>query len=203
MDAYEAEQRAAEKRSAELFSLGWQAGVGATVWARAASDELERHQAARQAWAATPTRELWERLHASAMMAVVAVDLVLSFEKRVRKLTGDAELQKARQEFDRAVPQTEALRDLIAHLDEYAVGQGQRQVGKRLPPMKSEPVSALLYWTETGHSWISLGDAQVGLEAAVQAASALAEIVERVRERHLTTVSLAANEALRRRFGSN
>jgi hypothetical protein len=42
--------------------------------------------------------------------------------------------RKARARFDAVGPDAEALRDLVAHLDEYAVGKGSRQTGKRLPP---------------------------------------------------------------------
>lgn len=203
MDPDEVRQRKAEEQAAALGRLGWRSGAGASVWARAARDELVRHEEARGLWTANSSRELWERLHATAFMVALAVDLVLAFEVRVRRLTGDAELQKARQTFDRAVPQAEALRDLIAHLDEYAVGRGQRQTGRRSPSLNVYEVSPVLYWmdTERGYrSHLTLGDTQIELEASVEAAVQLAEAVERVRERHRAVASETAQAAFRRRF---
>jgi hypothetical protein len=49
---------------------------------------------------ANANREAWERLHSTAIVLVVAIDQVLTFENRVRKLTGDGELAQARAEFD-------------------------------------------------------------------------------------------------------
>jgi hypothetical protein len=62
-----------------------------------------------------PIRVAWDRLHASAFLLVVAIDQVLAFEHRVRKLTGDGELAKARASFDAAYPMVNRLRDYIAH----------------------------------------------------------------------------------------
>src|SRR4051812_44425283 len=101
MDADEAAQRAAEQRAADLFYLGWENGAGAAIWARATLDELARHEQARARFTNdTADREAWERLHSSALMLVVAVEQVLAFERRVRRVTGDAELARARQRFD-------------------------------------------------------------------------------------------------------
>lgn len=203
VDPDEVRQREAEDLAAALGRLGWASGAGASVWARAARDELQRHEEARGLWGENGSRELWERLHATAFMVAVSVDLVLAFETRVRKLTGDAELQMARQAFDRTVPQAEALRDLIAHLDEYAVGKGQRQTGKRGPALKTQEVSPLLYWMDTTsgyRSYLSVGDTQIQVEASVEAAVQLAEVVERVRERCLHAASDAAQAAFRLRF---
>jgi hypothetical protein len=71
----------------------------------------------------TADLETWERLHATTLMLVVAIGQVLTFERRVRRLTGDADLAQARARFDAVVVDAEAMRDLISHQDEYAVGQ--------------------------------------------------------------------------------
>jgi hypothetical protein len=100
-DPDEVAQHAAEHKAAGLHRLGWEVGAGATVWARSIQDELARHEAARGDHAAnTSDLTTWERMHGSALLLVVAIDQVLAFERRVRKLTGDAELQKARERFD-------------------------------------------------------------------------------------------------------
>ena len=130
MDEHEAAACKAEHKAAALHNVGWQTGAGATIWARAAQDVLAQHESARERFAAnTADLETWERLHATALMLAVAIDQVLAFEHRVRRLTGDAELTKARARFDAAFPDATLLRDLVAHLDDYAVGEGERQLG--------------------------------------------------------------------------
>jgi hypothetical protein len=69
-------------------------------------------------------------LHGSALVIVVAIDQVVAFARRVEVLTRDPEGVEARRRFD-AVVDVEALRDLIAHHDSYAVGEGHRQTGSR------------------------------------------------------------------------
>jgi hypothetical protein len=201
MDEDEATQRAAEHKAAGLHKLGWETGAGAAIWARAVRDVLALHESARELFAAdTANRETWERLHATALMLVVAVDQILTFEHRVRGLTGDAELQKARARFDVVGADAEGLRDLIAHLDEYAIGKGQRQTGKLNPALKDLYLETFIYWTDGGGTIVNLGDQQLDLRVAAEAAIDLAQVIERVRTKHLERVEREANAALRRRF---
>jgi hypothetical protein len=74
-------------------------------------------------------------LHGSALVIVVAIDQVVAFARRVEVLTRDPELVEARRRFDAVVPDVEPLRDLIAHHESYAVGEGHRQTGRRTPPI--------------------------------------------------------------------
>jgi hypothetical protein len=136
MDDDEAAQQEAEHKAAALHHVGWETGSGATVWAQAVRDVLALHESAREQFAANDAdREAWERLHGCALMVAVAVDQVLAFAERVRLLTGgDAELAEACARFDAATPDAEMLRDIAAHLDEYAAGEGWRQTGKRSRP---------------------------------------------------------------------
>jgi hypothetical protein len=92
----------------------------------------------------------WERLHASALILVVAIDQILAFERRVSDITGDTELAAARTEFDGVAPHADALRDIVAHLDSYAVGEGFRQKGRRGPPVSGTYMGPLIWWTEDG-----------------------------------------------------
>ena len=118
-------------------------------------------------------------------MIVVGVDQVLRFERRVRQLTGDAELQKARQKFEEEVGDSaKAVRDIAMHLDDYAIGEGNRQTGKQGPPMTERYVRNTVYWTDRNESYISLGGDQLSVERAAHAAIQLAEAVERVRAKH-------------------
>jgi hypothetical protein len=64
------------------------------------ADELVGHEAAGESFGSERKREAWDRLHSTALLLIVAIDQVLSFERRVRRLTGDAELQRARARFD-------------------------------------------------------------------------------------------------------
>jgi hypothetical protein len=199
----EEEQHAAEHKAAALHNVGWETGAGATIWARAIQDVLALHQSARERFAAnTADLEAWERLHSTALMLVVAIDQVLVFERRVRRLSGDAQLAQARARFDAAVgPDAERLRDLVAHLDEYAVGEGWRQTGKAMPPVTDPYLATFIYWADGGGTILRLGDEGLNLQAASHAATDLAQVVEQVRARHLERVEREANAAMRRRFG--
>lgn len=201
MDENETAQHEAENKALALHNVGWETGAGATIWARAARDQLALHETARDRHAAnTADLETWEQLHASALMVVVAIHQVLAFEHRVSLLTQDAELGEARARFDRNFPQAKGLRDLVAHLDAYAVGKGHRQTGRRTPPLKEPFLATFIYWTDGGGTILDLGDAQLNLAAATKAANDLAEVVEQVRVRHLERTEQEANAALRRRF---
>jgi hypothetical protein len=122
-------------------------------------------------------------------------------ERRVRKLTGDAELPKARARFDAVGPDAKALRDLVAHLDEYAVGGGQRQAGKMVPPLSESYLETFIYWTDGGGTNLSLGDKRLDLRAAATAATELAQVVERVRGKYLKRAEQEANAALHAGMG--
>jgi hypothetical protein len=202
MDADEAAEREAEHKAAALFYLGWENGAGATIWARVVQDQMAVHDSARERFAAdTSDMETWERLYGSALVLVVAVDQVLAFEHRIRRITGDAQLAQARKRFDSVGPDAEALRDLISHLDEYAVGQGWRQQGNATSPIKETYLATLLYWGDGGATILNLGDEQVNLGAAAEAAVELARVADRTRLKHLQRVEEEANAAFRRRFG--
>jgi hypothetical protein len=201
MDKDEAAQRAAENKASDLHRLGWETGAGATIWARSIQDELARHESARERYAANiADLEVWERLHGSALLVVVAIHQVLAFESRVRKLTGDAELAKARTRFDAVGPDAKELRDLVAHLDAYAVGQGRHQTGT-MPRIAERNLETFMYWGDGGGTELRLGDKQLNLRAAANAAVELAQVVERVHATHLETTEQEANAAMRRRYG--
>jgi hypothetical protein len=197
----EAIQREAEHKAAALHWVGWHTGAGATIWSRVVKDQLASHESARERFGIDRDRESWERLHGTALTLVVAIHQVLAFERRVRRLTGDAELAKARKHFDSVAPHAEALRDIVTHLDDYGVGEGQRQTGERGPPVEQTYVQTYLYWTNGGGTTLRLEDEQLNLRGAAHAAVKLAEVVERVRAKHLLRVEREANAALRRRHG--
>jgi hypothetical protein len=202
MDEHEAARHAAEHKAAALHRLGWEEGAGARIWARAVQDNLGLHESARKRFAANDTDlESWERLHATALTLVVAIDQVLAFERRVSRLTGDAELAQARARFDAGASDTEALRDLVAHLDEYAVGEGWRQKGKRPRPISEKYLSPLIWWGDGEGTMLNLGKEQLNLRTAGAAAIKLAHVVERVRAKHLERAGQEANSAFRRQYG--
>jgi hypothetical protein len=119
----------------------------------------------------------------------------------VRSLTGDAELAKARARFDAVGPDAKELRDLVAHLDEYAAGIGRRQTGKAMPPLSETNLETFIYWTDGGGTNLTLGDKGLDLRRAANAAIDLAQVVERVRAKHLQITGQEANAAMRRRWG--
>jgi hypothetical protein len=203
MEEDEAAQRAAEHKTAALYNLGWWAGTGAAVWARTAQDELARHESARERWGSGQGEETWKILHGCALAIAMAIDQVLKFAHRVWLLTGDPELSQARERFDGVVPDAEALRDLVAHQEAYAVGRGHRQIGKKEPPISESHPATFIYWTDATEpdTSFNLAGESLSLRAAVHAAVELADVVERVRLRHEERTAVEANAALRRRYG--
>jgi hypothetical protein len=199
VDENEAARRAAEEKAAALHYLGFEVGAGATVSARAVEDNLALHEEARQR-IPTPRNErehpleTWERLYASAFVIVIAMDQILSYADRVLALTSDVELKEARDEFDNTARDTETLRDLVAHLEAYAVGEGWRQTGKskKLPPITERNLATLMWWPNGGGTTLRVGEEGVDLRSAAVQAVELAKTVEKVRVRHL---ELAGREA--------
>ena len=202
MDDDEAAQHDAEHKAAALHHVGWETGSGATVWALAVRDALALHDSARERFYANDAdHEAWERLHGSALMVAVAVDQVLAFAERVRLLSGgDPELAEALARFEHVCPDAEGLRNIAAHLDEYATGEGWRQTGRQKPPLSDRYVDTFLYWGGSG-TMLKLGDQHLALHPAAEAATKLATVVERVRVRHFYRVGKEADAAMRRRFG--
>jgi hypothetical protein len=197
--ALEAALREAQHKMAALRHVGPEAGAGATIWARVVQDELARHESARERFGTDPDLATWERLIGTALMLTVAIHQVLVFEHRVRRLTGDAELAHARQHFDAAGPGAEALRDLVAHLDAYAVGEGHRQTGRTPAPISERYMSPLIHWGN-GRTFLTLGDDQLDLRTAADAAVDLAQVVERVRVKYLQRALRETQEAFKRRW---
>jgi hypothetical protein len=70
------------------------------------------------------------------------------------------------------------------HLDDYAVGQGNRQTGKQGPPVRERYVRNTVYWTDLNESYLSLGGDQLSVDRTARAAVELAGVVERVRDKH-------------------
>ena len=169
----------------KLGALGLEEGAGAVVWRQVIEDALAQHVRARDDIRRPPNHVAYARYHGTALVIVVAVDQVLRFERRVRQLTGDAELQKTRQKFEHEVGNSaKAIRDIAMHLDDYALGEGNRQTGKQGPPVTERYVRNTVYWTDRNESYISLGGDQLSVERTAHAAIQLAEAVERVRAKH-------------------
>ena len=207
MDEEERVRGAAEHKAAALHHLGPEEGAGATIWARGVKDNLALHQEARRRiptprGATEHPLETWERLYAAAFVIVIAMDQILSYADRVLALTGDVELRKARDRFHDTATDTKALRDLVAHLEAYAVGEGWRQTGKRknLPPIAERNLATLMWWPDSGGTMLRLGHEGVDLSSAALQAIELAKVVELVRARHLRLAGEEADAALRRQY---
>ena len=179
------EKMAREGELAEkLAALGLEHGAGATVWRRVTLDELAHHVKAREQFkAGNATNDTFAQYHGTALVIVVAVDQILRFEHRVRQVTGDAALQKARRAFDDEVGDSaNYIRDVAMHLDDYAIGVGNRQTGKQGPAVTERYVRNTVYWTDLNESYISLGGHQLSVDRTAHAAVKLAEVVEQVRD---------------------
>ncbi len=145
----------------------------------------------------------WEE---GALVIVVGIDQVLKFERRVCSLTGDAALARARRDFDVMGPRAVPLRDLVAHLDQYATRAGQRQTGERLPAINDPYLSTFLHWEvndagEESGTILTLADESMNLRAAANAAVKLAAVVEEVRAKYVARAGEDLQRAFERRWG--
>jgi hypothetical protein len=123
-------------------------------------------------------------MYSTSLLLIVSLDQVLRFESRLRSLTRDPELMDARACFDKVCPDAAALRNLVAHLDQYAIGECHRQTGKRNPPLAEDAnLEPLISWTDDGSTTVNLAGHELDIRAAAGAALKLADIVERVRAR--------------------
>lgn len=191
-------------RRPSLHHLGYEEGTGAAVWARVVRDELARHEEARDLLRDGSGHETWERLFGTVFLVVIAIRQVVVFGERVSAITGDAKLAEARKRFHAFGPSAKALRDLVIHLDEYAVGQGRRQRKGAKAPIAKTNIAATVYWYSDSEdrplqTVLTLGGEQLDLHVAADAAVELAEVVERVRRRHLECAGKEADAAWRRR----
>ena len=112
---------------------------------------------------------------------VILDELAHHVEAREQYRAGN--LQKARKAFDDEVGDSaNNIRDVAMHLDDYAIGIGNRQTGKQGPAVTERYVRNTVYWTDLNESYISLGGHQLSVDRAAHAAVELAEVVERVRD---------------------
>lgn len=197
------EERLAREQLANLHALGREAGAGAPIWSRVIADELRRHDDARAQYLTNEARmEDWDRFCGSGLVIAIAIGQVLGLERRVRSLTGDPRLAQARANFDAAVPNAEPLRDLVAHLADYAVGSGLRQTtganARHGAPIAERNVKPLIYWTNTGDSYLVVAGQQLILHRAATAAIALADAIEKARARKVNRAVKRLNDASRR-----
>jgi hypothetical protein len=51
------------------------------------------------------------------------------------------------------------IRDLVVHLDSYAVGEGRRQTGDAEPQIKDPYVETFIHWANGGGTVLDLGGA--------------------------------------------
>jgi hypothetical protein len=62
------------------------------------------------------------------------------------------------------VPHAKAIRDLAAHFDDYAVGEGwlQKPTAEGAPPsIREQNLAVLLFWADTDGTFIDLGEKRV------------------------------------------
>jgi hypothetical protein len=60
-------------------------------------------------------------------------------------------------------------------------------------------VESFVYWVDDGGTIVDLAGDELNIRVAVDAAIALAPVIERVRRTHLEQANVEANEALRRK----
>jgi hypothetical protein len=198
------------RRGAALWGLGPLAGTGATIWKRVIADELERYDEARGRFRnRTADLATWERLNGIGMVLVVAVSQVLAFGERVQNMTGDAQLARALADFNATAGDVKSIRDMAVHLDAYATGEGHRQTnrGRQAGPSVRDAVNPFHSWVSTTFAAedgtpiegpeaaiLDLGDEQINLHRAGEAAMVLADVIEQTRQRYEQKAEERADE---------
>jgi hypothetical protein len=71
-------------------------------------------------------------IEADAYLLIIAVRHLLALSDRYAERFDAAQVREARRRLDREAPDAKALRDVLAHIDEYALGRGQRKTSKRM-----------------------------------------------------------------------
>jgi hypothetical protein len=66
-------------------------------------------------------------IEADAYLLIIAVRHLLALSDRYAERFDAAQVREAPRRFDREAPDAKALRDVLAHIDEYALGRGQRK----------------------------------------------------------------------------
>lgn len=66
-------------------------------------------------------------IEADTYLLIIAVRHLLALSDRYAERFDATQVGEARQRFDREAPDAKALRDVLAHIDEYALGCGQRK----------------------------------------------------------------------------
>ena len=93
-----------------------------------------------------------------------------------------ADLSRARQRFETAVPGIKHMRDALMHFDDWARGEGKGPQEKGVKAGKALRDVASLYWGfayHTGKDTITLGPYAIDVDEAVRAAVAFASAIYR------------------------
>lgn len=176
-----------------LMDLGVKASAGMVHWGTAVRLQLERAREARdqdrdnmrhtnvemqrtpvgEQMPPEPFPEAHRRLHIDTYFLVLAIRNVLRFHDAIQKQLNDAELRRARADFDRRAPNAKDFRDLYEHLDAYISGKG-----RQAPGYAAAPVLALS-WTEDTLHVRFVGHPDLDVIEAGEAAIELAQITAR------------------------
>lgn len=166
-----------DERAAKLFDL-----VGMTrphLWGDAVDAQWLRINEAREGLRSLPpfretTMEdvrIVYRLTREAHFLLIAIRQLLMAQEWCLEQTGDARLARARATFDAAVPHAWNFRDFLEHLDCYLRDKGnlQAKVGHGVD-------LAVEHERRTGRLTLELGNYQLDVDGAAEAALELAEV---------------------------
>ena len=115
---------------------------------------------------------------AEALLLLTAIRRLELVTERIAEHTGDEAIAAALASFRDDVPDAKDLRDVLEHLDQYAVGQGRRP-----------RTGAQGHWWprvgyDHGRTFVTIGDLHVDLDAAAAAAVELAHRTEAAWRKH-------------------
>jgi hypothetical protein len=168
----------------KLFKLTSGSGSAPHIWGAAVEKQIERLRAARDdkiAYRYQPPHdgpiEPMSRLEYEAHFLLVAIRNVVRIAEAIDKLHHSRKLAGALADFRETFPHAANLRDYAEHFVEYQLGRGKHQEGEN-PQVSPDSRLWLVWWgaddPRTAPLTVSLGDRQIDLERAAEAAVELA-----------------------------
>ena len=121
-----------------------------------------------------------QRVMADVHFLLIAVRQILRYLDRLRDLTGDPQLVDADSEVRAAMPHVKDARDILEHLDEYAIGLGRLQLSGQVDV--KDPLPKLSYRSSTdskGELDLRLAERIIPLKATTRATINLSELLTR------------------------
>lgn len=168
-----------------FFRLGTEQAGNLHTWRAGVVMQAERIRAAIAAGrdVGDHAREASLRLDADSHFLLVAVRSGMRLAKRVQKVMTDERLGEAMAAFAEEFPTTTDLRDVLTHIDEYVLNQGQLQPGGRSKGEVEDGSFSFRVYTNDGDAVVAFGPFAVKLLAVAAATERVLDLAAEVWQR--------------------